>query len=367
MGRPSTTETSLGNADPPKTEPITLPVDSGILAPRPFSWIPPSPRFQPDASIKTQSKAIGEESSDQGSSSVSAPRQALAGLTVIVPCFNEERAIAGTIDALSESLRAAGRPHEIIVVDDGSTDTTAERLARYENRPDVRVLRNQRNRGYGFSIKAAVRVATHDLIAITDADGTYPNHLVAEFTAGMNSADMIVGARTGSSVHVPLARRPAKWVLRKLASYLAAFPIPDLNSGFRVMRREQILRFINLLPDGFSFTTTITLALLTHGHEVRYVPIDYARRVGQSSIRPIRDTLNFLSLIVRTVLYFRPLKVFAPTSAALGALAVLVAVVSKFWLGQVADVTSVTLSLAAVQLLAMGMLADLIVKRSPGF
>lgn len=366
MGHQETTDAIRGDTGGMKTEPVALPVDAGILAPRPFSWIPPAPSTKGPSSGDAR-KEVNDQERASGIPTASASGQTLAGLTIIVPCFNEERAIVATIDALSNSLRSTKRPFEIVVVDDGSTDGTAEQLARIANRLDVRIIRHEQNRGYGFSIKAAVRVAAHELIAITDADGTYPNHLVAEFTARMDGADMVVGARTGLSVHVPLARRPAKWVLRKLASYLAAYPIPDLNSGFRVMRREQILRFINLLPDGFSFTTTITLALLTHGHDVRYVPIDYARRVGRSSIRPIRDTLNFLSLIVRTVLYFRPLKVFAPTSAALGALAILVAAASKLWLGQVADVTSVTLSLAAVQLLAMGMLADLIVKRSPGY
>ncbi|MDO8629632.1 MAG: hypothetical protein Q7R41_04005, partial [Phycisphaerales bacterium] len=158
---------------------------------------------------------------------------------------------------------------------------------------------------------------------------------------------------------------PAKWALRRLAAYLTETEIPDLNSGLRVMKKSLIRRFLSILPDGFSFTTTITLALLTHGHTVRYVPIDYARRVGRSSIRPVRDTLNFFSLIVRTVMYFKPLKIFAPASAAVFAAAILIALISKLAFGQVADVTAVTLASASIQLLAIGLLADLIDKRSP--
>jgi len=295
------------------------------------------------------------------------PHARLGGVTVIIPCYNERGAIRDTVDQVVRSLRASDRPYEVIVVDDGSTDGSAGALASHTSGEPVRVLQNTRNRGYGYSLKRAVREATFELIVITDADGTYPNRRIAELVDLMGDADMVVGARTGASVKVPLIRRPAKWFLRKLASYLASYDIPDLNSGLRVMKRSLIMRFMPLLPDGFSFTTTITLALLTHGFDVRYVPIDYAKRIGRSSIRPIRDTLNFLSLIVRTVMYFKPLKVFAPVSAALFVSAAGAAIGSKLLMGQLADVTSVTLALSSVQLLAIGLLADLIDKRSPSY
>ncbi len=295
------------------------------------------------------------------------PTQRLAGVTVIVPCFNEQGAITNTVRQIVDSIRPTGRPYEIIVVDDGSTDGTTEAITSSPSKEPITVLRNTRNRGYGYSLKRAVREAKFALIAITDADGTYPNERLGELIDRMGDADMVVGARTGPNVKVPLLRRPAKWFLRKLASYLADFDIPDLNSGLRIMKRPLINRFMPLLPDGFSFTTTITLALLTHGFEVTYVPIDYAKRIGRSSIRPVRDTLNFLSLIVRTVMYFKPLKVFAPVSAGLFLTAVTVAIGTKLLLGQLADVTSVTLALASVQMLAIGLLADLIDKRSPSY
>jgi len=289
----------------------------------------------------------------------------LGGVTAIIPCFNEEACILNTIEQVRASLTATGRPFEIIVVDDGSKDDTPARLEEASAERDVRVVRNEINRGYGFSLKRAVGESAHDIIVITDADGTYPNERIEELVAGIEQVDMVVGARTGSKVHVPLLRRPAKWTLTRLASYLAGTRIPDLNSGLRVMRKPLIKRFQSLLPDGFSFTTTITLALLTHGYKVEFVPIDYAKRVGRSSIRPIRDTLNFISLIVRTVMYFKPLKVFGPASAILLGLAALLAVVTRFVFGTLADVSVLVIAMASLQVLGIGLLADLIDKRFP--
>jgi len=294
-----------------------------------------------------------------------ATRNSLAGVSVIIPCFNEERMIAETVRGVLTVMKETERAFEVLVVDDGSQDGSTHSLQTLIGTPNLRLIRNGENRGYGYSLKRAVAEARHELIAIIDADGTYPIERLAELIDAMKSADMVVGARTGASVHIPMLRRPAKFALRKLAEYLAGRRIPDLNSGMRVMKRSLVRRFLRLLPDGFSFTTTITLALLTHGHEVRYIPINYATRVGKSSIRPIRDTLLFFNLIVRTTLYFRPLKIFAPLSAAMFALALGTAIISKVVLGQLADVTAVTLASASLQLLAIGMLADLIDKRWP--
>lgn len=290
---------------------------------------------------------------------------AKAGVSLIIPCYNEEKMIAETVRRVLKALQSAERAFEIIVVDDGSKDDSTHSLQTLIGTSGLRLMRNVENRGYGYSLKRAVAEARHELIAIVDADGTYPIERLPDLLNAMKDADMTVGARTGASVHIPLVRRPAKWILCKLAEYLAGRTIPDLNSGMRVMKRSLVRRFVRLLPDGFSFTTTITLALLTHGHEVRYIPINYAPRVGKSSIRPLRDTANFFGLIVRTILYFRPLKIFVPASAAMLGLAIGTAIFSKISFGQVADVTAVTLASASLQLLAIGMLADLIDKRWP--
>ncbi len=290
-----------------------------------------------------------------------------SGVTVIVPVFNEQHGVTTTLDDLIENLNATHRPFEVLAVNDGSYDQTGDVLESYQTDAPLRVLHNAQNRGYGWSLKRAVLEAKYETIAITDADGTYPNNRLGELIDAMENHDMVVGARTGAKVAIPLIRRPAKWCLTQLAAYLTGVRIPDLNSGLRVMKKTQIKRFIKLLPDGFSFTSTITLSLLSHGYDVKYIPISYAKRIGKSSIRPIHDTLNFINLIVRTVMYFKPLKIFAPVSAILMFTAMVGAVGSKIIFGQVADVTAVTLAMASIQTLAIGLLADLIEKRSPAF
>lgn len=230
-----------------------------------------------------------------------------AGFSVVIPAFNEEDGIVPALQELKEVLRAEMRPYEIIVVDDGSTDRTADR-ARSE---DVVVIQAPVNRGYGASLKTGIRAARYDILVITDADGTYPPESIPKLVDQTGTFEMVVGARVGEQVSIPLSRRPAKWFLGKLASYLAGQKIPDLNSGLRAMRRELVERYEHLLPSGFSFTTTITLSALCRDHLVQYETIDYHPRTGDSKIRP-RHAFDFLLLIIRTIVYFNPLKVFLP-------------------------------------------------------
>ena len=175
---------------------------------------------------------------------------------------------------------------------------------------------------------------------------------------------MVVGSRTGDSVKIPLIRKPAKWVLNTLANYLAGFHIPDLNSGLRIMRKPVLAKFMHILPAGYSFTTTITLALLTSHHLVEYVPINYARRVGKSKFHPIRDTWNMGILILKTVMYFKPLKIFVPMAAMAALLGLGLFAYSWFYLPKAMDVLPGICLMTSVQLLAIGLLADLIDKRS---
>ncbi|HPB31216.1 MAG TPA: hypothetical protein PLB62_07160, partial [Candidatus Sumerlaeota bacterium] len=158
--------------------------------------------------------------------------------------------------------------------------------------------------------------------------------------------------------------QPAKWVLNRLANFLAGRRIPDLNSGLRAFRKSEAERFLHLLPSGFSLTTTLTLAFLCDDLRVVYMPIDYHRRKGKSKIRPLRDTKNILFTIVRTVVYFNPLKVFLPLGMIFFILALAVLVFSGLFLERVMDGTVAVLTLSAVQLASMGILADLITRRS---
>ncbi len=287
------------------------------------------------------------------------------GVTIVIPAYNEANGAGPVLEELFSALDRLLDPAisvEVIVVDDGSTDGTAEVLSTFSE-PRLRIIRHPRNRGYGAALKTGISQAAHPWILITDADGTYPNEHIPEILALRDGHDMVVGSRTGKISQIPLLRRPPKWVLRRLASYLSRTDIPDLNSGLRVMRREDVLEFENILPDQFSFTSTITLAMLSAGHYVKYTPINYLRREGKSKIRPIADTLNFLRLIVRTIMYFDPLRIFIPVAALFILGSVAIGAGSYAMTGVVADVSTVVLFSTGVQVLAVGMLADTMNRR----
>jgi glycosyltransferase involved in cell wall biosynthesis len=290
-----------------------------------------------------------------------------AACTVIVPAFNEETGLATVLSELCANLPNCGlKEFEIIVVDDGSSDGTGDIARSYEG---VTVVTHQTNRGYGAALKSGIRHAHYELVCFTDADGTYPNQRIPDLTAHLIAGehDMVVGARTGESVVIPFIRRPAKWVIGRLANFVAGMPIPDFNSGLRVLRRQVALQWLNLLPDGFSFTTTITLAMVCNSYSVDYLPINYHARLGRSKIRPIHDTLNFAHLVLRIALYFAPLKVFLPLSGFLLAAALVWALFSKFILGQLADVSTLVIAMTGIEVIMMGMLAELINQRLPRY
>jgi glycosyltransferase involved in cell wall biosynthesis len=288
------------------------------------------------------------------------------GVTLVVPAYNEENGIEGVVERLA--ALDLGVPVEILVVDDGSTDGTSAVLERLSAEvPALRVIDHGTNRGYGAALKTGFAAAKNEVVVITDADSTYPEDRIVDLLARIDDgAEMAVGARTGSKVNVPLIRRPAKAFLRLLASYLAGTPIPDLNSGLRAFRRELVQTYRPILPQGFSFTTTITLASLTNDHRVDYISIDYAARSGSSKIRPIRDTLGFTALILRTVLYFNPLKVFYPLTGFIGLLFLVSLYYDLFLIPDPPDVGDKTVLLfaAAFQVLTIGLLSDLIEKKS---
>lgn len=274
-----------------------------------------------------------------------------SGLSVVVPAYNEAAHVNDEIVALRDHLEKSGLEFEIIVVDDGSTDGTGD----VAEAAGADVIRHRRNRGYGAALKSGIDAAAYEWILITDADGTYPTEAIHALLERSDGVDMVVAARTGERVSIPLSRRPAKWFLRILAVYLSGTPIPDLNSGMRLIRKDLVERYRHLLPSGFSFTTTITLAAACNDHEVEYVPINYLPRLGDSKIRP-RHAFEFLLLILRTIVFFNPLKVFIPLGGVLA-----LAGLAKFGY----DITQNNLSETAVLALlgallvwAVGLLAD---------
>lgn len=265
------------------------------------------------------------------------------GVTVVIPAFNEGLHVAEQVRAVQAVMDGTGWAYEIIVVDDGSSDRTAHEAAR----TGVRVLRHRRNRGYGAALKRGIEASSYPWILITDADGTYPPSAIPGMLKRADENDMVVGARVGEVVKIETSRRPAKWFLRQLASYLAGQKIPDLNSGLRLMRKDLIERYVHLLPSGFSFTTTITLACACNDHPMDFFPIDYHARLGNSKIRP-RHLYDFTLLILRTIVFFNPLKVFIP----LGLLMALMGMAKLAY-----DITRDNLSESAV----LGLLGALIV------
>ena len=273
------------------------------------------------------------------------------GVSVVIPAFDEEGAIEESVRSVLSVMEDSRIEFELIVVDDGSSDRTAE----LSEAAGAQVLRLPENRGYGAAVKAGIARAKHEIIVITDADGTYPAESIPVLLADLGEYDMVVGARIGANVAIPLVRRPAKWFLRRLASYLAGRAIPDLNSGLRVMRKSLVKRFEHLLPSGFSFTTTITLASLCSGALVRYSPIDYHERIGESKIRP-SHAVEFLLLILRTIVYFNPLKVFLPMGGVFF-LGGLVKFIYDIYIGNFSE-TALLGFLGAAILWAVGLLSD---------
>lgn len=281
-------------------------------------------------------------------------------ISVIVPAYNEEKAIVGVLKELKKTMATTHRNYEIIVVDDGSSDKTVRRVLPIE---DIILIQHPFNRGYGAALKTGIQKARGELIVITDADGTYPNDEIPRLLTFTKQYDMVVGARTGEQVQMSAIRRFAKFFLVKLSNYLVKTKIPDLNSGLRIFRKETAMKFFNILPPKFSFTTTITLAYLCNDYLIKYVPINYNPRKGESKIRST-DTLNFTSLIIRTMTFFKPLRVFFPISLLLLLIAFLVFIFTWIVIGKVMDITVIVLVIAAIQIGLFGLLADLIVRRS---
>ena len=275
--------------------------------------------------------------------------------SVVIPAYNEEMAIVQTVAAVDQALSGLPITYEVVVVDDGSTDSTAERA----ETTSARVVRCEENGGYGSALKRGIAAGDSEFIAIIDADGTYPATDLLVMLEAAEHADMVVGARNANMANVPFIRRPAKFILNGLANYLARRKIPDLNSGLRVFRRAVLTRFIPLLPMGFSFTTTITLCMICSGLRVVYVPIEYGRRIGNSKIR-FTDFFNFILLVLRAIMLFNPLRIFLPLGLMLFLLG-FVKLVYDIFIGNLSE-TAVLGILAAIVVWSLGLLADMLAR-----
>jgi glycosyltransferase involved in cell wall biosynthesis len=282
----------------------------------------------------------------------------MSALDIIIPVFNEDGGVVlSTVLALKKAF--AGREDvRIIVVDDGSHAELKLDGAEKEN---VVLLRHESNRGYGSSLKTGIMHGDSEWIAIIDADGTYPAEELQGLVDEMGNADMVVGIRTGQVREIPLIRRFPKYLLNSLASYMAGVKIKDLNSGMRVFSRDLCIQLWNLFPRRYSFTSTLTMGAHMGGYRIREKPINYHKRIGRSSISPIRDTLHFLHIIIRMGVLFHPMKFFGPIAAFLIAMGVLKGFVRDILvIGYIGNL-AVMLILSGVQILFMGYLGELIV------
>jgi glycosyltransferase involved in cell wall biosynthesis len=228
-------------------------------------------------------------------------------ISVIIPAYNEEQTIAETVQACQRELSKTGQPYETLVVDDGSSDKTAE----IAEAAGARVIRHLNNLGYGRSLKDGIRAATYDTIVITDADGTYPidqiPSLVQAYREGFN---MVVGARQGKNYSESIKKGALRFILKRLVEFTAGRKIPDINSGLRIFSRREAVPYFNYLGDAFSFTTSITLAYMMNKKFMKYIPINYEKRTGKTKVHLFRDSLRTLECIVEAILFFNPLKIF---------------------------------------------------------
>jgi polyisoprenyl-phosphate glycosyltransferase len=280
-------------------------------------------------------------------------------VSVILPVHDERGHLREEIDRIRSALETSAYSFEIIVVDDGSTDGSGEELRQMDG---IRLIQFQRNRGVGSARKAGTRVARGHVVVWTDVDMTYPNNEIPRLVKELEGYDQVVGARTSEEGTVKPFRIPAKWFIRKLASYLVETRIPDLNSGFRAFRREVAMQFLYMLPSGFSCVSTMTMTFLANGYGVKYIAIDYAPRAGSSKFHWWTDTRRYLAQVVRMVLSFNPLRFFMPISVMLTAIGVGKLVYD--WTTKSFHLAANTLLIffAALQLFSIGLLADLFVR-----
>lgn len=282
-------------------------------------------------------------------------------ISIIIPAFNEREGIGETLEKIFQTMDAAKYDYEVIVVNDGSNDGTPDQVKKFAR---ATLVNHTRNRGSGASTNTGVKHARGEICVMTDGDGTYPVQDIPRLLEEMNEYDMVIGARTREAGTMKVLRTPAKWFIRSLASFLTDTKIPDLNSGLRAFKKQNALKYIHILPQGQSWVSTITLAHLSDNLDVKWIPIDYYERKGKSKFRPIQDTYNYLMLVLRTVMYFNPMKILFP----LGVVFLLAGILRQIWWFAIGNLvvhsSNVLLVVVGLNIVMMALLADLVVRRA---
>jgi glycosyltransferase involved in cell wall biosynthesis len=271
-----------------------------------------------------------------------------SSVSIVIPALNEEASIGGVV----ATLRGAAPWLEILVIDDGSTDATADRAAA----AGATVIRHPYNKGNGAAVKSGIRRAQGEYVLVLDADGQHPPEDALRIVARLGEYDLVIGARADET-QATAARRAGNALLNNVASFLTGRTIPDLTSGFRAARRECLREFLHLLPNGFSTPTTTTLAFMKAGYNVAFEPIHARRRSGQSKIRLASDGARFFVIILKIITLFSPLRIFLPVSAAAFVLGAGYALWTIYWQSHVAN-SSVLLIMFAVIVFLVGLVSE---------
>lgn len=295
------------------------------------------------------------------------PPQAGFRVSVVLPAYNEERAIVGVLREITEALIELNFQYEILVVDDASTDRTAELAERFATdcwMCPVRVLRSTERRGAGGARKQGIRAAQGEIVVMLDADGTYPAASINRLLEHFPEYDQVNGSRICEAGSWPWLRGPVKWLIRRLACRLTGREIPDLNTGLKAFKREAMLPWLWIVPDGFSCVTTMTLTFLTNGYAVKYVPTEYRSRIGHSKFHPLRDTWRYVLTVLRMALFFRPMKIFLPLATLFAGSGLLRMVFDWQYASRTGEGSLVLLGCGAMTFVA-GMLAEVVAAHRP--
>jgi len=271
--------------------------------------------------------------------------------SVIIPAFNEETGLGPLLDKMAANGQI--EKYEVIVVDDGSTDSTASIALNY----NVKVVKHGINKGYGASLKTGIRRSTCDKVMMLDSDGQHDPVYLDTISSMLDDVEMVIGERNSESFQVS-NRKSGKWLIRKTGEFLVDQPLPDFNSGLRGFRRELIANILHIMPNGFSFSTTSTLAFLKEGYTIGTFPIYVSERIGRnSSVKFFRDGTKTMLLLFRIIMLFNPLKVFFPASIFTGFTGIILGLIGYFLYFRVPN-SAIILSTLGMFLFFFGLLAD---------
>ncbi len=278
-------------------------------------------------------------------------------LSILLPAYNEQEAIAHVITEIRQVMTGWEGSWEVLVIDDGSDDETLDRAVH----AGARVVRRVENGGAGAARKTGILEVRGNILAMLDADGSYDPSQLPLLLSFFPDYDQVNGARTSEQGNLKPLRFIAKWLIRKLTEVVSGKTIPDLNTGFKIVKRDVMLRYMWVIPSGFSCVTSMTLAFLCNDHPVKYVPVAYRKRIGSSKFHPVFDSIQYVATIIRIIMYFRPLRIFLPLALALFVIALIKGSVNLLSSPLGLHDSDILISLTGLIILSVGMLSDLVV------